>query len=304
MTAEHVTTGVHRVRTAIANAYFVESENGWVLLDAGMPGSATRIRAAARKLFGDTRPQAILLTHGHFDHVGALPRLADEWGTTIYVHPLERPYVTGESSYPPPDPTVGGGLMSLLSPVYPRGPYDFSPRVRLLPERGVVPGLAAWQWVHTPGHSPGHVSFFREADRTLIAGDAVVTTKQEALGWALTERDCVWRPPAYYTVDWEQAAASVRALANLDPAVLATGHGRPLRGAPMRAALHELADRFDEVRPRAGRYVAQPAVADGHGIVSIPPRPPMPASWRIAGALGVAAVAGVVLTRALRHERA
>ncbi len=173
MTAEHVTTGVYRVRTAIVNAYFVATGGGWVLIDAGLPGSAPRIRAAARELFGDAHPQAIVLTHGHFDHVGALGTLADEWNVPIYVHPLELPYVTGESPYPPPDPTVGGGAMAWLSPLYPRGPNDFSPRVSVLPENGEISVLPGWQWIHTPGHSPGHVSFFRPSDRLLIAGDAV-----------------------------------------------------------------------------------------------------------------------------------
>jgi hypothetical protein len=130
-----------------------------------------------------------------------------------------------------------------------------------------------------------------------------VTTKQEALAWALTERDCVWRPPAYYTVDWENAGRSVRAIADLDPAVLATGHGRPLRGASMRAALHHLADHFLEIRPSTGRYVERPALTDGHGVVAIPPRPPIPRSWRVAGAVGAAAVAALVLRRVTQHQR-
>ena len=249
MTAEQVATGVYRVRIAIVNAYFVVGENGWVLIDAGIPGGTSRIRAAALELFGERPPQAILLTHGHFDHVGALPELADEWGVPIYVHALERPYVTGELPYPPPDPAAGGGMMSLMSVVYPRGPYDFSPRVLTLPENGDVPSLPEWKWLHTPGHTEGHVSFFRQSDRTLIAGDAVVTTKNESLTAVLAELECVWRPPAYFTPDWYHAESSVRAIADLEPDVLATGHGHPMRGETMRSELRALARHFDEVIP-------------------------------------------------------
>src|SRR5688572_9417313 len=134
---------------------------------------------AAESLFGpDAAPSAIVLTHGHFDHVGSLRELVRRWQVPIYAHELELPYLTGRSAYPPPDPTVGGGAMARLSPLYPRGPFDFGDRVRTLPADGAVPGAPGWTWIETPGHSPGHVSLFHVHDRLLVAGDAFVTTKQ------------------------------------------------------------------------------------------------------------------------------
>ena len=53
--------------------------------------------------------------------------------------------------------------------------------MQALPEDGSIPHLPDWEWIYTPGHSPGHVSFFREKDLTLIVGDAFVTVKQESL---------------------------------------------------------------------------------------------------------------------------
>jgi glyoxylase-like metal-dependent hydrolase (beta-lactamase superfamily II) len=68
----------------------------WVLVDAGLPGSAGTIRRHAAEIFGsEARPAAIILTHGHFDHVGALLTLATEWDVPVYAHPLELPYLTG-----------------------------------------------------------------------------------------------------------------------------------------------------------------------------------------------------------------
>ena len=72
-----VAPGVDMVQVLLVNAFFL-SESGsedWVLVDAGLPGSAGHIRRAAEERFGaGARPKAIILTHGHFDHVGASSR--------------------------------------------------------------------------------------------------------------------------------------------------------------------------------------------------------------------------------------
>jgi glyoxylase-like metal-dependent hydrolase (beta-lactamase superfamily II) len=268
------------LRTVMVNVYFVgppdAEDRQWVLIDAGMPGSADRIVRAAEARFGPgSRPAAIILTHGHFDHVGALETLARRWDAPIYAHPMELPFLTGRSSYPPPDPSVGGGLVAALSWSYPRGPIDLGGRVTALPGDGSVPGLPGWGWVFTPGHTPGHVALFRDADRTLIAGDAIVTTKQESALAVSAQRRELHGPPMYFTPDWVSAARSVATLADLEPEVIATGHGEPLRGAAMRADLADLARDFHHrAVPRHGRYVNRPAEADESGIVSIPPELP------------------------------
>ncbi|HLL48607.1 MAG TPA: MBL fold metallo-hydrolase, partial [Longimicrobiaceae bacterium] len=263
------------MRTAIVNLFFFGApgagDRGWVLVDTGMYGYTERIVRAAEERFGPgARPSAIVLTHGHFDHVGTVRQLAVLWDVPVYVHELELPYVMGRSPYPPADPTVGGGAMAALSWTYPRGPIDLGGRARLLPADGSVPGMPGWRWIHTPGHTAGHVALFRDADRTLIAGDAFVTTKQESATAVMEQRPGIHGPPAYYTPDWVSARRSVEALAALEPEVAATGHGVPLRGPEMRAELHHLAREFDALAvPRSGRYVNAPAVADHDGVVSV-----------------------------------
>jgi glyoxylase-like metal-dependent hydrolase (beta-lactamase superfamily II) len=150
--------------------------------------------------------------------------------------------------------------MALMSRLYPRGPVDVGSHGQMLPEDGSIPGFPEWRWIHTPGHTEGHVSLFREQDRTLIAGDAFVTTKQESLLAAMTKPPELHGPPAYYTTNWDAARDSVRRLAELRPAAVATGHGKPLAGADVADRLAELARDFDTVaRPEHGRYVNEPA---------------------------------------------
>src|SRR3954466_6081198 len=254
-----VTSDVAYLRTGIVNVILYgrpgAPSGSWVLIDAGLPGSAGRIMHAAEEWIGPwARPAAIVLTHGHFDHVGSLQMLLEQWDVPGYAHPLEPPYLTGRSAYPPPDPTVGGGTMAMLSRFYPRGPINLGLRLRAFADDGSVPGMPGWRWIHTPGHTPGHVSFFREEDRTLIAGDAFVTTKQESALAVLTQRPEIHGPPAYFTTDWEAARRpgeaarrSVQARAALEPRLAAPGHGIPLGGEPMRAGLQALARDFDRL---------------------------------------------------------
>lgn len=299
---ETLTPGLARLRVGFVNVYYVGAPGGpWVLVDAGLAMGAARILEVAAELYGrDARPEAILLTHGHFDHIGALPALLGVWDVPVFAHPLELPFLTGRADYPPPDSTVGGGLMARLAPLFPEEGIDLGEgRARALPVNGDVPGLPGWRWIHTPGHAPGHVSFFQEASRTLIAGDAVVTTNQESVYAVLTQREELHGPPAYFTINWDAAHRSVETIALLRPALLATGHGTPMQGAQMPGALAELARDFDHrVRPRYGRYVERPAVTDEHGVVALPP-PVRPSGvrWGVLTGVAATAVAGTWLVR-------
>ncbi|QAS83246.1 MBL fold metallo-hydrolase (plasmid) [Rhizobium acidisoli] len=235
--------------------------NGWVLIDTGLPTSKNTIVKTAQARFGQgTRPAAIIMTHGHFDHSGSLEALARHWKVPVYAHPLEFPYLDGRASYPPADALVGGGAMALLTPLFPRSPVDVRQWLKMLPPDQSVPAMPGWKWLHTPGHSPGHISLFRESDRTMIAGDAIVTTGQESIYEVMTQKPEMHGPPRYLTPDWEDAERSVAMLANLEPELVITGHGPPVRGEHMRACLHELAANFSAIAIPEGRpYVLDPA---------------------------------------------
>lgn len=269
-----VAPGVWGMKDVFVNFYMIQNlgNETWVLVDAGLKWSAGKIKKMAAYLFGaDSRPQAIILTHGHFDHTGAIQSLSEEWDVPVYVHFMEIPYVTGKSSYPPPDPTVGGGIMAYMSSIYPKSPINIWSKVNVLPADGTVPGLEGWKYLHTPGHTPGHVSLYRASDHVLIAGDAFVTTQAESGVAVMMQKKKVSGPPKYFTCDWQAAEQSVKTLHALEPKIVATGHGQPMFGAELRQQLNSLAQNFaTEAVPEKGRYVNEPATADSNGILYIP----------------------------------
>jgi glyoxylase-like metal-dependent hydrolase (beta-lactamase superfamily II) len=298
---EGLTSDLARLRIAFVNVFFVGAPGSkWALVDAGLSLGAAQILAVAAERYGqDSRPAAIVLTHGHFDHVGGLEPLLAVWDVPVHAHPLEMPFLTGHADYPPPDPTVGRGLMARLSPLFPEKGINLGDRIHPLPDSGEVPAMPGWRWVHTPGHSPGHVSLVRAADRTLIAGDAIATTRPESVFSLATQREELSGPPAYFTIDWDKARRSVETLAMLKPTLIAAGHGAALQGDHLPAELARLArDCADRGRPPRGRYVHQPAVTDEQGVIALPP--PIRSGgvrWGMLSGVAATAVAGTWLVR-------
>ena len=273
--AEEVAQGVYCLETGRglteANVYFVRSGPAWALIDAAWPHRGQLIKAAAESLFGPrTPPAAILLTHIHPDHAGSALELARMWDLPVLVHPRELPLASGRYL-----PEYGNPLDRWL----------IAPVLRLLPRRKVeaslsrnslegtakafdpaasVPGLPDWQAVPTPGHTPGHVAYFRSKDRVLITGDAVLTINLNSARDLLAGKHRVSGPPYISTWNWPVAKDSVAALARLKPEVLACGHGRPIAGAQAAASLASFAGSFC-AQPSTPRTRKRAAAQPGRG---------------------------------------
>jgi glyoxylase-like metal-dependent hydrolase (beta-lactamase superfamily II) len=236
-----------------SNVYFVRAGPSWALIDAGSAKCGRTIQQAAESLFGaDTPPASILLTHDHPDHAGAARELAQMWNCHAWVHPDELPMVRGDIAtfwkYANPlDRWVILPLLRLLgsrrteSMVSQAGLKDV---VRALGQPTDLPGLPGWEAVHTPGHTPGHVAFFRRSDRVLITGDAIVTVNLNSVWGFLLNGQRVSGPPWYTTWSWPAAKESVATLAGLEPRVLAGGHGTPLTGLGTPTRVRTFSDRF------------------------------------------------------------
>ncbi|WP_375418591.1 MBL fold metallo-hydrolase [uncultured Hymenobacter sp.] len=302
-----VAPGVSQLRIQrFVNVYFVETDRpgAWVLVDTGLPGSEKSIIAAADQLFyKGTHPEAILLTHGHLDHLGAAKALAAHWKVPIVAHPLELPYLTGRAQYPPRDPTVGGSL-AFMSRFFPSQLPNLEDAVQALnTDDPTPPYLPGWRWLHVPGHAPGQLAFFRDEDRTLLGGDAFATCDHDSIPSVLLGTPKISRAGTPFNYDWTAARQSVQQLADLVPAAIGCGHGPVITGPEAAAGLRQLA--ADYPVPAHGRYVTAPARTDASGVEFLPPAPPDPLP-RQAALLGVgllAAGAAWLLTGGRRAGR-
>jgi glyoxylase-like metal-dependent hydrolase (beta-lactamase superfamily II) len=230
--------------------YFVRSGSSWVLIDAGWANDASRIERAAGSLLGsDSRPAAILLTHCHPDHAGSALPLARTWDCAVYMHPEELPIATGDfaamvATAGPLDRRVVLPLMRAMGQrrreaVLARSSLGEVART-FDPDAG-VPGLPGWECIATPGHTPGHVSYFRPGDRVLISGDALVTLRLNSWSGLFLGRPGLSGPPWYTTWSRRAARESVERLARLESTVLAGGHGRPMTGTGTTSAVSAFA---------------------------------------------------------------
>lgn len=256
-TSTEVTSDILLLQFTVVNACMVGNVKGWTLVDTGLENSADFILKTAKDRFGDgNKPKAIILTHGHFDHVGSVKKLAELWDVPVYIHELELDYVTGKKSYPNGDPTVDEGFVAKMSKAFPHEPIDIGYRAVAFPRDGSIPGMPDWKWIYTPGHTNGHVSLFREKDRVLIAGDAFTTTKQESFTSVLSQREKVKGPPAYLTTDWEAARNSIEKLRNLVPRIAIPSHGLPMEGQKLSRHLDYLLTNFIQIaKPNQGKFL-------------------------------------------------
>ncbi|HZH24930.1 MAG TPA: MBL fold metallo-hydrolase [Solirubrobacteraceae bacterium] len=196
-------------RNAI-NAYLL----GDVLVDTGVKQSAATI---ARSLAGRS-VAAIALTHAHGDHAGSMKRLAAELGVPVWCGAADREAAeSGEQVLATPlkRPRLAGLIHAAVGFEGLRVDRDLAEGDQL---------AAGFTVLDTPGHAPGHVSFWRESDRTLICGDVFFNMS------LLTTKPGLRQPPRLLTPAPARNRDSERKLARLEPATVGFGHGPVLRG--------------------------------------------------------------------------
>jgi glyoxylase-like metal-dependent hydrolase (beta-lactamase superfamily II)/predicted ester cyclase len=228
---QRVAEGVWLVRGGFPlktmNVYLIEDEAGGVtMFDAGIKAMSTGLSAAAATLGGLNR---IVLGHAHGDHRGAAPSMQ----VPTFCHPAERIDAEGDggahyfdwSSVSVP----ARWTLPRLLPVWDGGPVAIAGTV----EEG--DDVSGFRVVHIPGHAPGQIALFRESDRVALTTDCFYTLD---VGTARHGPPRV--PVAGTNHDTEQARASIRKLAALEPSVAWPGHADPVTG-DVRAQLEQAA---------------------------------------------------------------
>ena len=225
--------GIHRVQDAHTNWYLIQDGTKLTVVDTGLPASWRSLLHALRDLGRNLRDvEAVVLTHGHFDHMGFARRAQQQLGVELWAHEKERSLVATPWHYDhersrlpyfrhPPFAKIFAEMTAMGAPLV-KGTEPS--RTFADGQRLDVPGGP--QVVFTPGHSHGHCSLVLPDRGAVIAGDALVTLDP----YTGRRGPCIVAGAA--TADSDQALSSLDALASLDASVLLTGHGPAWRGSP------------------------------------------------------------------------
>jgi hydroxyacylglutathione hydrolase len=216
------------------NVYFLREDDGEVtIFDAGTAQMAAGVRAAAERI-GPIR--RIVLGHSHADHRG----VARDLGVPVYCHPDERADAEGDGGYH----YFALDEIELRLPriAYPRllrhwdcGPVEIAGTISEGEE------VCGFEVKHFPGHAPGMIGLWREADRLALVSDTIYMV--DSMRFKRTDLPNV--PNDVFNLDTAEAVESVRRLAALEPRTVAPGHAEPLVGErhQIRVLLEQAADR-------------------------------------------------------------
>jgi glyoxylase-like metal-dependent hydrolase (beta-lactamase superfamily II) len=216
MAVKSVIKGVHIVPMGTSNAFLIEGDGGFTLIDAGFPDKEAAVFGAIRKL-GRSLDQLkhLIFTHGHPDHIGSAAAIVRETGARTYLHPLDIPIAESGGPFRPLQ-----GAPGLLRPIlcrlffHPNEPVEPVTIDEPLTDGELLPVAGGIEVIHTPGHCAGQVALLWRPGRMLFAGD--VASNMMGLGDPLGFENL------------EEGRASQHKLASLSFDAAGFGHGQPI----------------------------------------------------------------------------
>jgi len=206
-----VLKGVHLVDGSFANVYILVRSDHLVAIDAGAPGNEEKVLGYIRGM--GAKPSSlklVVVTHAHYDHVGALKSLRGATGARVAAHRDEEPFIEGRRGLP--------GVR--------HEPVEVD---LVLGEGDVVEGLRV---IHVPGHTPGSIALLDEELGAIFIGDL-----------AYEENGALYEIPQQYSLDPEGNRRSIKRLLELKFKHVLPSHGRPIIGRG-REALEDLVKRL------------------------------------------------------------
>jgi len=203
------------------NSFLITGGDGLSLVDTGPARSFEAMRTELRDNGFDLREVArVVVTHAHPDHAGGLSALEALSNPRIYAHPEDAGILTGEKDPYRFQGTKGSLLRLITEKAMSLGPVE---RVQPIEPGTPIRGLARWQVLHTPGHTPGSISLYEPAAQVLLCGDLLSNRGGR-----------LHAPEATFNTDEATLRSSIETASALDTDILGCGHGPLVRGGAFR----------------------------------------------------------------------
>jgi hydroxyacylglutathione hydrolase len=198
-----ISDSIDMIDGTMCNVYVLKMAGKVIQVDSGMKGSAKKIIEyySNKKI----KPDIVLITHYHLDHIGGLKIVKDMYNPEIYASAVEIPMIEGKQNYPKPGSLGARILFSMVRP----------PKIQGVKatEDLKIEGLKV---IDSPGHTPGSVSYFLEPERMMFIGDAASSVNGSLV---INEK---------YSLNLEDARRTLDKIRTFSPITVLPGHGAPL----------------------------------------------------------------------------